>query len=125
MTINSDGETLHLAACGVNRIIPVCLGNFGPVLAGNHIVCIDDANTFIEPESYSRTFGLAYRTLLPLIGKRASRVATVPDAVCSFASVATLSWCPCTTEFARWTALLSGLISGTDYSGYGRPILCC
>src|SRR5258705_422315 len=81
MTINSDGETLPLAACGVNRIIPVCLGNFGPVVAGNHIVCIDDANTFIEPESYSRTSGLAYRTLLPLIGKRASRVATVPDAV--------------------------------------------
>jgi glycosyltransferase involved in cell wall biosynthesis len=47
------------------------------VLAGNHIVCIDDANTFLEPESYSRTFGLAYRTLLPLIGRRASRVATV------------------------------------------------
>jgi glycosyltransferase involved in cell wall biosynthesis len=53
------------------------LGNFGPVLARNHIVCIHDANTFIQPESYSRTFGLAYRTLLPLIGKRASRVATV------------------------------------------------
>jgi len=53
------------------------LGNFGPVLARNHIVCIHDANTFIEPESYSRAFGLAYRTLLPLIGRRASRVATV------------------------------------------------
>jgi glycosyltransferase involved in cell wall biosynthesis len=53
------------------------LGNFGPVLAGNHIVCVHDANTFIEPESYSRAFGLAYRTLLPLIGKRAARVATV------------------------------------------------
>jgi glycosyltransferase involved in cell wall biosynthesis len=53
------------------------LGNFGPVLAQNHIVCIHDANTFIEPESYSRAFGLAYRTLLPLIGKRAGKVATV------------------------------------------------
>src|ERR1700716_3307778 len=53
------------------------LGNFGPVLARRHIVCIHDANTFIEPESYSRGFGLAYRTLLPLIGRRASRVATV------------------------------------------------
>src|SRR6267143_3487802 len=53
------------------------LGNFGPVTARSHIVCIHDANTFIEPESYSRAFGLAYRTLLPLIGKRASRVATV------------------------------------------------
>jgi glycosyltransferase involved in cell wall biosynthesis len=53
------------------------LGNFGPVLARNHIVCIHDANTFIEPESYSRPFSLAYRTLLPLIGRRAKRVATV------------------------------------------------
>src|SRR5713101_400461 len=53
------------------------LGNFGPIAARNHIVCIHDANTFIEPESYSRRFGLAYRTLLPLIGRRASRVATV------------------------------------------------
>lgn len=53
------------------------LGNFGPVLARNHIVCIHDANTFIEPKSYSLAFGLAYRTLLPLIGKRARRVATV------------------------------------------------
>lgn len=53
------------------------LGNFGPMLARNHIVCIHDANTFIQPESYSRAFGMAYRTLLPLIGRRASRVATV------------------------------------------------
>lgn len=53
------------------------LGNFGPIIARNHIVCIHDANTFIQPESYSRAFGLAYRTLLPLIGRRASRVATV------------------------------------------------
>jgi glycosyltransferase involved in cell wall biosynthesis len=53
------------------------LGNFGPVLARNHIVCIHDANTFILPESYSRTFGLVYRTLLPLVARRARRVATV------------------------------------------------
>jgi glycosyltransferase involved in cell wall biosynthesis len=53
------------------------LGNFGPVLARRHIVCIHDANTFILPESYSRSFGLAYRTLLPWVGKRARRVATV------------------------------------------------
>jgi len=55
------------------------LGNFGPIFARNHIVCIHDANTFIEPESYSGAFGLAYRTLLPLLGKRASRVATVSE----------------------------------------------
>lgn len=53
------------------------LGNFGPVLARNHIVCIHDANTFVLPESYARIFGLVYRSLLPLIGRRARRVATV------------------------------------------------
>jgi glycosyltransferase involved in cell wall biosynthesis len=53
------------------------LGNLGPVLARNHIVCIHDANTFIQPESYSRVFGATYRNLLPLIGRRARRVATV------------------------------------------------
>ncbi len=53
------------------------LGNFGPVLARNHIVCIHDANTFIQPESYSHAFSLAYRMLLPWIGRRATRVATV------------------------------------------------
>jgi glycosyltransferase involved in cell wall biosynthesis len=53
------------------------LGNLGPVLARNHIVCIHDANTFIQPESYSRIFGATYRNLLPLIGRRARRVATV------------------------------------------------
>jgi glycosyltransferase involved in cell wall biosynthesis len=40
-------------------------------------VCIHDANTFILPESYSAAFGRAYRTLLPVIGKTAKRVATV------------------------------------------------
>jgi glycosyltransferase involved in cell wall biosynthesis len=65
-------------------VLPFCagagvlsLGNSGPLMAQRHIVCIHDANTFILPESYSRAFGLSYRTLLPLLGRRASRVATV------------------------------------------------
>lgn len=53
------------------------LANFGPLLARRHIVCIHDANTFIQPESYSRAFGLTYRMLLPVLGKLAARVATV------------------------------------------------
>jgi glycosyltransferase involved in cell wall biosynthesis len=47
------------------------------VIARNHIVCIHDANTFIQPENYSLPFGLAYRALLPLIARRARRIATV------------------------------------------------
>jgi len=53
------------------------LGNSGPLFALNHIVCIHDANTFIEPDSYSRLFRLAYRVLLPALGRCAKRVATV------------------------------------------------
>ena len=53
------------------------LGNFGPALARNQILCIHDASTFIEPESYSTLFGLVYRAGLPLLGKRARRIATV------------------------------------------------
>jgi glycosyltransferase involved in cell wall biosynthesis len=53
------------------------LGNFGPVLARRHIVCIHDANTFLEPASYSPMFRTVYRTMLPVIGKRALKVATV------------------------------------------------
>src|SRR5207237_6623054 len=51
------------------------LGNFGPVLARNNIVCIHDANVFIQPESYSRSFVLGYRALLAVVGRRAGRVA--------------------------------------------------
>ncbi len=53
------------------------LGNFGPIFGQNHVVCIHDANTFVQPESYSRVFGMTYRTLLPLVGMQARRVATV------------------------------------------------
>jgi glycosyltransferase involved in cell wall biosynthesis len=53
------------------------LGNFGPIASSHHIVCIHDANTFILPESYSRAFALVYRNLLPVLGRRATRVATV------------------------------------------------
>jgi glycosyltransferase involved in cell wall biosynthesis len=68
-------DQLVLPFCGGSGV--VSLGNFGPAFARNHIVCIHDANTFIEPESYSRSFGMAYRSLLPLIGRRARRIATV------------------------------------------------
>jgi glycosyltransferase involved in cell wall biosynthesis len=53
------------------------LGNSGPLISSRHIVCIHDVNTFVAPESYSRAFGMVYRNLLPLIGRRARRIATV------------------------------------------------
>jgi glycosyltransferase involved in cell wall biosynthesis len=53
------------------------LGNLGPVMARRQLVCIHDVNTFIQPESYSLAFRTVYRTLQPLIGWRARKVATV------------------------------------------------
>ncbi len=53
------------------------LGNFGPIIPSRHVVCIHDANTFVTPESYSFGFRTAYRLLLPLVGRRARKVATV------------------------------------------------
>lgn len=65
-------------------VLPFCartgvlsLGNFGPLLGPNPIVCIHDANVYIEPVSYSRAFRMAYRALLPLVGWRARRIGTV------------------------------------------------
>jgi hypothetical protein len=55
------------------------VGNTGPSLTRNHTGCVHDANIFIPSESYSRTFVIAYRTLLPLLGRRAIRTATATD----------------------------------------------
>lgn len=55
------------------------LGNIGPVIASNHIVCIHDANAYLAPESYSRLFRLYYGTILPILAKRAVHVVTVSN----------------------------------------------
>jgi glycosyltransferase involved in cell wall biosynthesis len=66
----------------------VGLGNFGPLFVKKQIVCIHDANVYIEPESYSSAFRFAYRALLPWVGRRASRIATVSqfsaDMLCKY-----------------------------------------
>jgi glycosyltransferase involved in cell wall biosynthesis len=48
------------------------------LLAGN-LVTIHDASVFAIPEAYSRSFRLWYRTLLPVLGRTALRVATVSE----------------------------------------------
>lgn len=55
------------------------LANIGPVITSNHIVCIHDANICLAPESYSPPFRLYYRTILPILAKRAVHVVTVSD----------------------------------------------
>jgi glycosyltransferase involved in cell wall biosynthesis len=53
--------------------------NLAPVLHGNSVVMIHDAQTFLHPDDYSGRQASAYRLLLPLIGRRARRVLTVSD----------------------------------------------
>ncbi len=53
------------------------LCNTAPAISQGHVVCLHDANVFIEPESYSRAFRTAYRALQPWIAKRAAKVVTV------------------------------------------------
>jgi glycosyltransferase involved in cell wall biosynthesis len=53
------------------------LGNTGPLAAARHIVCIHDTNTRSFPASYTLPFRLLYRTLIPALGRTATRVATV------------------------------------------------
>ena len=53
------------------------LANRGPIAHGRQIVCLHDANVFLEPSSYSRSFRLAYRAALPLLARRAAAVTTV------------------------------------------------
>ena len=53
------------------------LANLGPLAHPRQILCLHDANVFLEPSSYSRRFQLAYRALFPLLARRASCVTTV------------------------------------------------
>lgn len=55
------------------------LCNLGPLLHGNSVVLIHDAQTFLYPTDYSARQQRAYRKLLPLIGRRARRILTVSE----------------------------------------------
>jgi glycosyltransferase involved in cell wall biosynthesis len=55
----------------------ISLCNVGPIYRRNHIVCIHDTNVYDVPDSYSRSFRLTYRAVLPAVARTASRVVTV------------------------------------------------
>lgn len=50
--------------------------NVGPLFARNHIVTIHDAQVFLTPQTYSRTFGTWYRLLTPRLARRVRAVTT-------------------------------------------------
>ena len=53
------------------NLLSLC--NLGPVARRSQIVCIHDLHTRMMPESYSASFRLAHRILLPLLGKKSAR----------------------------------------------------
>jgi len=53
--------------------------NLAPLLHGDSVVMIHDAQTFLHPEDYTGRQAAGYRALLPWIGRRARRILTVSD----------------------------------------------
>lgn len=53
--------------------------NLAPLLHANSIAMIHDAQIFLHPEDYSPRQVMAYRRLLPWIGRRARRIITVSE----------------------------------------------
>ncbi|POR52524.1 glycosyltransferase [Bosea psychrotolerans] len=71
-------EQIELPRLWPGRLLNLC--NTAPVMKGDQIVCIHDANIFTAPESYSCGFRTAYRALQPLLARRSARIATVSQA---------------------------------------------
>lgn len=55
------------------------LCNLGPVWHRNLITMIHDAQVYLTPDSYSAGFRAWYRLMLPMLGKRSSRILTVSE----------------------------------------------
>ncbi|ALN73501.1 glycosyltransferase family 1 protein [Aureimonas sp. AU20] len=68
-------QTELTRAAGRRWLINLC--NTAPVSRRRNMVLIHDAQVYQTPESYSRSFRLAYRVLLPLAGRRSAVVRTV------------------------------------------------
>lgn len=68
---------LPIAARG-QRLLNLC--NMAPVIKSEQIVCIHDTNVLSSPDSYTRGFRAAYRSLQPLFAQRAVSIATVSHA---------------------------------------------
>jgi glycosyltransferase involved in cell wall biosynthesis len=61
------------------RGLLVNLCNTGPILSRNAITMIHDAQAYITPESYSKAFRMAYKTVQPLMGRRHKYILTVSE----------------------------------------------
>jgi glycosyltransferase involved in cell wall biosynthesis len=70
-------EQLELPIHSRGRLL-LNLCNTAP-LAGQTVVAIHDASVFAVPEAYSLAFRTWYRTMLPVLGRRAQQVVTVSE----------------------------------------------
>jgi glycosyltransferase involved in cell wall biosynthesis len=68
-------EQGELALHARGGLISLC--NTGPLVVRRQVVCMHDVNTRSHPESYSLPFRMAYRALLPGLGRVARRIVTV------------------------------------------------
>jgi glycosyltransferase involved in cell wall biosynthesis len=57
----------------------VNLCNLAPIVAGDSLTMIHDAQVFITPESYSKAFAAWYRFALPAIGRSSRMILTVSN----------------------------------------------
>lgn len=71
-------EQLSVPARAPERLL-LNLCNIGPVLRGNAITMIHDAQVHATPESYSRPFRLWYKAVQPALGRRNRGIITVSD----------------------------------------------
>lgn len=55
------------------------LGNMAPLASRGGVLLIHDAQAYLTPQSYSRSFRAWYRTVMPLLAARAGRVVTVSN----------------------------------------------
>jgi glycosyltransferase involved in cell wall biosynthesis len=71
-------EQAELPLRASRPVLSLC--NVGPLASAEQIICVHDANVFRCPESYSRSFRLFYRAVLPRLARRAARLTTVSNA---------------------------------------------
>ncbi|MEJ0069790.1 MAG: hypothetical protein WDO24_14845 [Pseudomonadota bacterium] len=71
-------EQLELPCFSTGAVLlNLCM--LGPVALRRQIVVVHDATVAAMPESFSPAFRLAYRTMIPLLCRRAARIVTVSE----------------------------------------------
>ncbi len=64
-------------ACRDGVLLNLC--NLGPLSKRRQVVVVHDATPWVSPQSFRFAFRLAYKTLVPLLGRIAKRIATISD----------------------------------------------